>query len=103
MRVRPPRRRGPRARACARSTPARRDSNWDAYVPSTVARATPAAAASGGASVPKVGLRVRHGTYGLGIVRSVEGVTQDAKVTVEFANRQTKKFVLKFANLEYMG
>ena len=77
--------------------PAKRDSSWDAHVPSTIM------APSGGAGIPNIGRQVKHGTYGMGIVRGVEGANQDAKVTVEFAGRVVKKFVLKFANLEYMG
>lgn len=80
------------------SAPAKRDASWDAYVPSTVA-AKPA----GSGKVPNVGLKVKHGTYGMGIIRGVEGSNQDAKVTVEFAGKVIKKFVLKFANLEYMS
>ena len=49
-----------------------------------------------------VGRRVRHETYGIGVVRGIEGASLDAKVTIEFANRVTKKFILKYANLEYI-
>lgn len=72
---------------------------WASHIPSSIAGSSSLMTGN----VPKVGLRVRHTTYGVGIVRGVEGATQDAKVTVEFAGRVTKKFVLKFANLEYMG
>lgn len=72
---------------------------WASHVPSTIAGSSNLMTGS----MPKIGLRVRHTTYGVGIVRGVEGATQDAKVTVEFAGRVTKKFVLKFANLEFMG
>jgi DNA helicase-2/ATP-dependent DNA helicase PcrA len=54
-------------------------------------------AETGGVSI---GSRVRHSTYGVGVIRGVEGMSENAKVTIEFGNRQTKKFVLKFANLE---
>lgn len=70
---------------------------WAAHLPTTLASTAVASTA------PRVGIRVRHGTYGIGVVRGVEGMTADAKVTVEFANRVLKKFVLKFANLEYMN
>ncbi|MBI3543590.1 MAG: UvrD-helicase domain-containing protein [Deltaproteobacteria bacterium] len=82
--------------------PARRDSSWDAYVPSTVSRPSTSGDRDS-MRVPTIGIKVKHGTYGLGIVRGVEGATQDAKVTVEFSGKVMKKFVLKFANLEYMG
>ncbi|MBI3557041.1 MAG: ATP-binding domain-containing protein [Deltaproteobacteria bacterium] len=78
--------------------PAKRDASWDSHVPSFM---TPGPAA--GTGVPNIGLQVKHGTYGMGIVRGVEGANQDAKVTVEFAGRVVKKFVLKFANLEFMA
>jgi DNA helicase-2/ATP-dependent DNA helicase PcrA len=46
-----------------------------------------------------VGKKVRHQIYGEGIIRSVEG----EKITVEFKNRVIKKFIEKFANLEYLN
>lgn len=78
---------------------AKRDSSWESHVPSTLAPAKD----RGSSNTPKIGLHVRHGVYGTGIVRGVEGSNQDAKVTVEFAGRVVKKFVLKFANLEYLN
>lgn len=78
-------------------TVSKNNPEWAAHLPTTLASTAVASAA------PRVGLRVRHTTYGVGVVRGVEGMTADAKVTVEFANRVLKKFVLKFANLEYMN
>ncbi len=52
----------------------------------------------------QIGRRVRHGVYGEGVIRGIEGGSSDAaKVTVEFTGRMTKKFILKFANLEYLS
>ncbi|MBI2604550.1 MAG: UvrD-helicase domain-containing protein [Deltaproteobacteria bacterium] len=52
----------------------------------------------------QIGRRVRHSVYGEGVIRGVEGGSSDAaKVTVEFSGRMTKKFILKFANLEYLS
>ena len=50
-----------------------------------------------------VGKKVRHETYGIGVIKSEEGAESDRKVTVEFSNRVTKKFVLKFVQLEYLN
>ncbi|MEW6057271.1 MAG: 3'-5' exonuclease, partial [Bdellovibrionota bacterium] len=66
-------------------------------------RPTSTASGSSSSSSSQVGMKVKHGTYGIGIIRGVEGSSQDAKVTVEFAGRVVKKFVLKFANFEYMN
>lgn len=53
-------------------------------------------------SIPRIGSQVRHQDYGRGIVLCVEGSHEATKVTIEFARGQTKKFVLKFANLEML-
>lgn len=54
-------------------------------------------------SGPSVGSKVRHGEYGVGVIRGIEGADQNAKVTIEFSGRILKKFVLKFANLEILS
>ena len=58
--------------------------------------------ATGGKDI-KVGSRVRHGTYGQGTVKLLEGSTSDRKVTIEFSGRLLKKFSLKHVELEVMG
>jgi len=58
---------------------------------------------SGGKIQTNVGRRVRHSTYGEGVIRSQEGSSQDAKITIEFAGRVTKKFILKFVQLEFLN
>jgi len=46
------------------------------------------------------GMRVRHPSYGVGIVHLLEGFGDDQKVTILFPNKSLKKFVVKFARLE---
>jgi DNA helicase-2/ATP-dependent DNA helicase PcrA len=48
----------------------------------------------------RVGSRVRHGTFGVGTVKGLEGAGEQQKVTVLFPSVGTKKLVLKFAGLE---
>ncbi len=47
----------------------------------------------------RVGTRVRHSTYGEGIIKAVEGKGEKAKVTVQFRNCGVKKLILGYANL----
>lgn len=53
----------------------------------------------GGATFKK-GQRVRHPSYGVGQILSVEGAGPDTKVSVVFADNTVKKFVAKYARLE---
>jgi DNA helicase II / ATP-dependent DNA helicase PcrA len=57
-----------------------------------------------GASAPRlgfrVGARVRHAKYGMGVVLRSEGAGDDAKLTVSFPGYGQKKFVARFAALE---
>jgi len=46
------------------------------------------------------GMRVRHPSYGVGIIHLLEGFGDDQKVTILFPNKSLKKFVVKFARLE---
>ncbi len=46
-----------------------------------------------------VGTRVRHATYGEGVIRAVEGKGEKAKVTVHFRSYGVKKLILGYANL----
>ena len=48
----------------------------------------------------RIGSRVRHGTFGVGTVRRVEGAGEKQKVTVVFGSVGAKKLLLKFAGLE---
>jgi ATP-dependent DNA helicase UvrD/PcrA len=59
---------------------------------------TTAASKSGGQI--KVGARVRHAKYGLGVVLKMEGAGDDAKLTVSFPGYGQKKFVARYAQLE---
>jgi len=56
----------------------------------------------GGTSDKRVGKQVRHKDYGLGIVLSIEGRAEAEKITIEFAGRVTRKFVTKFAPIEFV-
>ena len=46
-----------------------------------------------------IGSKVRHSMYGDGIIRSVEGKGEKAKVTVQFRNYGVKKLIWGYANL----
>ncbi len=48
----------------------------------------------------RVGARVRHERYGSGVILRIEGVGEDAKLTVSFPGYGQKKFIAKFATLE---
>jgi DNA helicase-2/ATP-dependent DNA helicase PcrA len=48
----------------------------------------------------RVGAQVRHGTFGLGTVKLLEGAGEQQKVTVWFRSVGPKKLLLKFAGLE---
>lgn len=46
-----------------------------------------------------IGSKVKHSMYGEGIIRSVEGKGEKAKVTVQFRNYGVKKLIWGYANL----
>jgi len=48
----------------------------------------------------RIGSRVRHGTFGVGTIKRVEGAGEQQKVTVLFRSVGAKKLLLKFAGLE---
>jgi DNA helicase II / ATP-dependent DNA helicase PcrA len=48
------------------------------------------------------GTKVRHPTFGIGIVRRSEGRGDNEKLTVQFARAGMKKLIRRFANLEIM-
>jgi DNA helicase-2/ATP-dependent DNA helicase PcrA len=48
----------------------------------------------------RVGSRVRHGTFGVGTIKCLEGAGEQQKVTVLFRSVGAKKLLLKFAGLE---
>jgi len=64
----------------------------------TASRAVSANAAGG--SGMRLGGRVRHTTYGEGVILNVEGQGQHARVQVNFEQAGTKWLVLAYANLE---
>lgn len=45
----------------------------------------------------KEGMRIEHQRFGLGTIVKLEGVGENAKATVDFANSGTKQLLLKFA------
>lgn len=49
-----------------------------------------------------VGKKVRHQSYGIGIIRASEGIGTNQKVTIEFQKNGTKKFMLRFLEVEYL-
>jgi DNA helicase-2/ATP-dependent DNA helicase PcrA len=57
--------------------------------------------AGGGGLAP--GTKVRHATFGVGIVRRSEGRGDQEKLMVQFARAGMKKLIRKFANLEIVG
>jgi DNA helicase-2/ATP-dependent DNA helicase PcrA len=52
------------------------------------------------ASPLRPGMRVKHATFGVGTVLSIEEHTDDFKITVRFASVGQKKLLAKFAKLE---
>lgn len=48
----------------------------------------------------KKGMRVKHPSFGVGIVHQLEGKGESQMVTILFSNNSLKKFVTKFARLE---
>jgi DNA helicase II / ATP-dependent DNA helicase PcrA len=48
----------------------------------------------------RVGMRVKHGQFGVGVVLAVEEHTDDYKITVRFNTVGQKKLLAKFAKLE---
>ena len=53
-----------------------------------------------GGNAFKKGMRVRHPSYGVGSILTVEGSGPDVKVSVVFTDKTVKKFVAKYARLE---
>jgi len=61
------------------------------------------AAPSGADSGIKVGVSVRHPSFGEGVVLDVEGVGDDTRVSVKFRHAGAKRLMLKYASLEFLG
>ena len=57
--------------------------------------------ARSGNTNPLLGVRVRHATYGEGTIIAVEGEGDDRKLTVSFIDHGTKKFLERYAQLEF--
>ncbi|MES0489087.1 MAG: UvrD-helicase domain-containing protein [Leptospirales bacterium] len=58
------------------------------------------ASSSGSGTVIKSGMRVRHPKFGAGKVFSIEGTGDARKINIFFDDKKSRKFVLKYANLE---
>ncbi len=50
----------------------------------------------------KIGMRVRHPKFGVGRVKSIEGMDEDQKATVVFQNGGVKRLKVRYANLEIL-
>jgi DNA helicase-2/ATP-dependent DNA helicase PcrA len=50
----------------------------------------------------KIGMRVRHPKFGVGRVKSIEGMDEDQKATVVFQNVGAKRLKVRYANLEIL-
>lgn len=48
----------------------------------------------------KKGMKVRHPSFGVGSITSLEGSGDDQKISVAFSGKRIKKFVAKYAKLE---
>ena len=48
----------------------------------------------------QIGGRVRHGAFGVGTIKHLEGAGERRKVTVDFRSVGVKKLLLKYASLE---
>jgi DNA helicase-2/ATP-dependent DNA helicase PcrA len=49
------------------------------------------------------GTRVRHPTFGMGIVRRTEGRGDSEKLSVQFARAGMKKLIRRYANLQIVA
>jgi DNA helicase-2/ATP-dependent DNA helicase PcrA len=50
----------------------------------------------------RIGMRVKHGKFGEGRVRSVEGMDENQKVTIAFPTVGSKRLKVRYANLEIL-
>jgi len=50
----------------------------------------------------KIGMRVRHPKFGLGKVKSVEGMDENQKATIVFGTVGSKRLKVRSANLEIL-
>jgi DNA helicase-2/ATP-dependent DNA helicase PcrA len=54
-------------------------------------------------SLIREGMRVKHPSFGRGIIKVVEGEGDAIKLTVLFEGQSVRKFIAKYAKLEYLG
>ena len=50
----------------------------------------------------KIGMRVRHPKFGVGSVKSVEGMDEDQKVTIVFRTVGSKRLKVSYSRLEIL-
>jgi DNA helicase-2/ATP-dependent DNA helicase PcrA len=55
------------------------------------------------AGAPRLGARVRHKDFGIGVIRRVEGSGDQCKLTVVFERAGSKKLLQRFAQLEMLS
>ncbi|HVN86995.1 MAG TPA: UvrD-helicase domain-containing protein [Candidatus Binatia bacterium] len=55
------------------------------------------------ADAPRLGARVRHKDFGIGVIRRVEGSGDQCKLTVVFERAGSKKLLQRFAQLEMLS
>ena len=63
-------------------------------------RSSSSSGSSSGSGKFKVGTRVRHAKFGVGLVVKSEGEDDNVKLTINFPGYGQKKMVEKFAGLE---
>lgn len=80
---------------------AKGDSRTYDYSDSTPSYEVKAAETESGGAI-RVGQKVRHESYGVGTVKSLEGSASDRKATIEFSGKMVKKFALKHVQLEML-
>jgi len=61
------------------------------------------AAPAGADSGIRIGVSVRHPSFGEGVVLGVEGVGDDTRVSVKFRHAGAKRLMLKYASLDILG
>ena len=63
----------------------------------------PVSSQSSGSVAPlQVGQLIQHDRFGIGEVKKVEGVGDNAKATIEFRNAGTKQLLLRFARFKVL-
>jgi DNA helicase-2/ATP-dependent DNA helicase PcrA len=48
----------------------------------------------------RIGMRVMHPAFGVGVIKDRSGTGEDTKLTVRFQGTGTKKLIVKYAGLQ---